>query len=703
MPKTRTRDNASESLLTRAEKRLRADESKSHDPLSPGQAQQVLHDLQVHQIELEMQNEELRRTQVELEASRERYFDLYDLAPVGYLTLNEKGLIAEVNLTATKLLGVERRALLQQPLARFIFSEDQGIYYKYRKALLAIGLPQACELRLAKKDCALFWVHLEATVAQGADGPPVCRMVMSDITERKQAESMLRKSEQRYHSLFENMMEGVASCRMLFEDNQPRDCVYLAVNKAFERLTGLTDVVGKTLMGLIPDVRESHPELLEIYGRVALTGQPERFENYFERLGAWLTVSVYGTEKGCFVAVFENITERKNAEAVLRRANRTMLMLKECDEALMRAKSEDDLLNAICRIIVETGGALMAWVGFAENDAAKTVRPVAQAGCDEEFLERIQVTWADVPRGQCSMGTAIRNCKVDQCLNLAVNSRSAPWRQIAIQLGHNSAIALPLIWDSHCLGALAIASSKAEGFNQEEVELLERLAADLTFGIIALRTRAEREQLQGEILEISEREKELISQELHDGLCQNLAGTAFLSNALYSRLAAKKDRDGNAAKEICDLLNVSVDETRHLSHGLHPVGPGGEGLMNALSQLAGTVRNLFHIHCTFRCPEPVIIDNGMVSTHLFRITQEALNNARKHGEADRVTISLRNTLGGLVLKIRDNGIGIPVVLPTKPGMGLRIMNHRATEIGATLSVRRAIKGGTVVSCTLPCG
>ncbi len=142
----------------------------------------------VHQIELEMQNEELRRTQEELEASRARYFDLYDLAPVGYFTLSEQGLILEANLTAAKLLGVARGALVKQPLSRFILPEDQDIYYRHRKQLFETGAPQAWELRLVRKDAAPFWARVEATTAQDADGAAVCRAVVSDITERKRAE-----------------------------------------------------------------------------------------------------------------------------------------------------------------------------------------------------------------------------------------------------------------------------------------------------------------------------------------------------------------------------------------------------------------------------------------------------------------------------------------------------------------------------------
>ena len=159
---------------------------------SPDVARRALHELRVHQIELEMQNEELRRTQEELEASRERYFDLYDLAPVGYFTISEQGLILEANLTAAKMLGVARGTLVQQPLSRFIFPEDQDIHYRHRKQLFETGAPQVWELRLARKDAALFWARVEATTAQDADGATVCRAVVSDIAERKRAEEALQ-------------------------------------------------------------------------------------------------------------------------------------------------------------------------------------------------------------------------------------------------------------------------------------------------------------------------------------------------------------------------------------------------------------------------------------------------------------------------------------------------------------------------------
>jgi len=142
--------------------------------------------------------------------------------------------------------------------------------------------------------------------------------IIRDITERKKAEEIIREKEQRYRSLFENMMDGFAHCRMLFdEQNNPVDFVYLDVNKSFEQLMGLKNVVGKKVTEVIPGIKESHPELFDIYGRVALTGKSERFEIHFKPLAIWLFISVYSPKQGYFVAVFDNITERKKSESEL--------------------------------------------------------------------------------------------------------------------------------------------------------------------------------------------------------------------------------------------------------------------------------------------------------------------------------------------------------------------------------------------------
>ena len=164
------------------------------DGLSPQEALQTLHELRVHQIELEIQNEELRRAQVDLDIARARYFDLYDLAPVGYCTISEQGLILEANLTAASLLGVARGALVGQRLTKFILPENQDIYYLYLKQLRVAGAPQACELRMVEVDGMTFWARLEASFAEAAGGAPGYRVVLSDISGRKRTEEALQEA-----------------------------------------------------------------------------------------------------------------------------------------------------------------------------------------------------------------------------------------------------------------------------------------------------------------------------------------------------------------------------------------------------------------------------------------------------------------------------------------------------------------------------
>ncbi|MFB1498406.1 EAL domain-containing protein, partial [Thiocapsa sp. N5-Cardenillas] len=185
-------------LRRQAEARIGKDATHSSTDLAaltPAEIRRTLHELQVHQIELTMQNEELRRVQAEIDAVRARYFDLYDLAPVGYCTLSERGLILEANLTAASLLEMPKSALIKQPFSRFIVKDDQDLYYLQRKRLFETGEPRECDLRLVKPDDARVWVHLTATASQAEDGAPVCRLAISDITGHKRAGEELKEIE----------------------------------------------------------------------------------------------------------------------------------------------------------------------------------------------------------------------------------------------------------------------------------------------------------------------------------------------------------------------------------------------------------------------------------------------------------------------------------------------------------------------------
>ncbi len=199
-------------LRQRAEAQSRQVAEPSADQLStmsPHEIQRTLHELRVHQIELEMQNEELRRAQAELGVARTRYFDLFDLAPVGYCTLSVEGLIREANLTAATLLGVTRAMLVTRAISRFIDRADQDLFYRHRQQLVATGAPQAFELRLTKSDGTSFWAHLSATVAHDADGTVVHRVVISDVSTRKTAELETQEAQRRLEAMFQGARDAI--------------------------------------------------------------------------------------------------------------------------------------------------------------------------------------------------------------------------------------------------------------------------------------------------------------------------------------------------------------------------------------------------------------------------------------------------------------------------------------------------------------
>ncbi len=211
---------------------------------------------------------------------------------------------------------------------------------------------------------------------------------------------------------------------------------------------------------------------------------------------------------------------------------------------------------------------------------------------------------------------------------------------------------------------------------------------------------AEREHLQRTLLEVSEREQRRIGRDLHDGLCQQLAGTALTCQVLQEELAEKGLSEAARAQKVVELIQESIHLSRQSARGLDPVAMDAEGLMLALEEYAATTTRLFGIECSFECESPVLIHDAETAEHLFRIAQEAVRNAVAHAHAHHILIKLETVETGLEMRIEDDGIGLVNSKPTRNGMGLRIMPERARLIGATFHVQSG-GGGTVVSCHLP--
>jgi signal transduction histidine kinase len=207
------------------------------------------------------------------------------------------------------------------------------------------------------------------------------------------------------------------------------------------------------------------------------------------------------------------------------------------------------------------------------------------------------------------------------------------------------------------------------------------------------------ELLDREILEIAHRERERLGRELHDGLCQSLAGVAALASALSKSLAANDELGpAAAAAEITRLLHQAIGEARDLARGLSPIGLSCAALPDALEVLARSVNRAYGISCSFTCDRTCSEFRRETEAHLLRIAQEAVHNAITHGRADQIDISLESVDGSGLLSICDDGVGLFEEYRNHGGIGLHTMDYRARAIGGSLTLARRPHGGTVVAC-----
>jgi len=233
---------------------------------------------------------------------------------------------------------------------------------------------------------------------------------------------------------------------------------------------------------------------------------------------------------------------------------------------------------------------------------------------------------------------------------------------------------------------------------QLEMRVIER-TAELAKANESLREEIQqRQRLERELIEISEREQRRIGQELHDSLGQQLTGIAIMTKVLEQKLQRQDSGEASDAGEIAQLVNEAISQTRQLSRGLHPVALDEHGLMSALEALGATTQRVFGIACEFPCERPVAVKDTAVATHLYRIAQEAVTNAIRHGETSRIVLELTAARNRGMLTIENNGRDFPAERPTGEGMGLKVMRYRAEMIGAVLDIGPAPTGGTRVTC-----
>jgi signal transduction histidine kinase len=216
-----------------------------------------------------------------------------------------------------------------------------------------------------------------------------------------------------------------------------------------------------------------------------------------------------------------------------------------------------------------------------------------------------------------------------------------------------------------------------------------------------VREMAERQRLEEEILQVSEREQRRIGHELHDSLCQHLTGTALAGQVLGERLAAKSLPEAADADKVVELVEEGITLARNLARGLYPVEMETEGLMAAFQDLADNLTKGARVRCVFECEAPVLMHDDAAATHLYRIAQEAARNAIQHGKPKRIGITLAEQNGLVTLTVEDDGVGVPENAHKSGGLGVRIMAHRAAMIGGSFAIEPAPTGGTIVTCSIP--
>jgi PAS domain S-box-containing protein len=631
------RPHSLKKLRARAEILIR--ESARKIAKLPGtDARKLVSELQLHQLKLEMQNEELRRARLELEAARSRFSALYDFAPVGYLTLDADGIVRETNLTAAVLLGLDRERLKGKKLSQFVAPKDQDVFHHHRQKTVASGVKETCQLSMAGRGGGILTVELESIATH--DGPQLRKqllVVLNDVTERIQLE--------KERSLLATIAEFSRDAIM----GRSLDDIVTNWNAGAEKLLGYTagEIIGRPFMLVVPPEKRGEMHLIE---QQILAGQhPEHYETLrLAKDGHKIPVSVTSAPirdaRGNITglsSIARDITRQKQAEEALRLSERNLAdFFTESPLGLLWVGPYGDVLRV--------NRAQLELLDCPAGDVLG--RPVTEFVADAEIAEDML--------GRLNKEETLQNYRA------RLRQRNGSLKHVLVDANG--------LWENG------------------------RLVHSRWF----VRDITRRLELEREILAITEREQRRIGQDLHDDLGQQLAGVEFLTQTLAGQLAKISRPAEVRAREIARMVRGTMDHARELARGLSPIGLEIDGLTVSLRELAVRTKKLFRVDCRFKCKKPVLIQDHHVGVHLYRIAQEAVSNAVKHGKASRIDIGLTKNAERIVLAVSDNGIGLPKKDRSKKGMGLRVMQYRAGVIDASLIAQRQPDGGTAFVCSV---
>ncbi len=665
---------------------------------------------------------ERKRAEEELRGQAE----LLELAHDAILVRDSNNRIVFWNRGATETYGWEQAEALGKVPHELLKTEFPRPLAEIEAELLRQGQWQG-EIIHTRRNGQRIAVTSRWVLRQDPQGRPSAILEINrDITERVRAEEAADEVRRQQAAILGNILDLA-----WLKDPESR---FIAVNEPFGRACGMEpeNLPGKTDLDIWP------LELAQRYRNddreVMRTGQSKRVEEPLaDKEGNIVWIETVKTpifsEKGEVIGttgIARDITRRRQMEEALKKVSRALKAITECHQAMMRASREEELLNEVCRIIEEVGGYLMAWVGYAEHDRDKTVRPVAKKGFDADYVRMVKVTWSESATGRGPVGTAIRKGKPAICRDTRIDADFAPWRQQALERGYASLLALPLK-HHQTFGALAIYAAEPNAFDDEEINLLLGLANDLAYGITALRGGAERQRaeealrkseealresesklrlLTSQVLTIQEQERRRVSRELHDELGQALTVLKIHLVAIETRLRKDQKSLKGDCEQLLNYIDGVIENVRRLSWDLSPSILEDLGLSSSLGYLIDEICRSNNLSCSMAMDEIDHLFAPETRIHIYRIFQESLNNIAKHAQASHISVAMQQEGDRVTFRLKDNGIGfdqeqVMTREVDQRGLGLTAMNERALMAGGTLSIWSENGQGTQITFHIP--